>query len=75
MTLRRQKPAGPVLFWVTVRDEDTGELLNKWSYRTPQEAETRKIEQQEALDPAGRQTVVGIEPLPAHQLPPQFLKK
>jgi hypothetical protein len=55
MAARRRQLAGAVLYWVTVRDEDTTELLNSWSFRTFKEAERKKIEQEEALDPPGRQ--------------------
>jgi hypothetical protein len=44
MTARRRQLAGAVLYWVTVRDEDTTELLNSWSFRTLKEAERKKIE-------------------------------
>jgi hypothetical protein len=75
MSPRRRKLAGAVLHWVTVRDEDTTELLKSWSYITLKEAEGKKVEQEEALDPLGRQTVVRIETLPTllNQTPPKFL--
>ena len=53
MTARRRKLAGAVLYWVTVRDEDTTELLNSWSFRTLKEAEYKKIEQEEATSQLG----------------------
>jgi len=75
----RRKLAGAVLHWVTVRDEDTTELLKYWSYKTPKEAEGKKLEQEEAMDPPGRQrqTVVAIETLSTmiYTLPPKFTKK
>jgi len=76
MSPRRRKLAGDALYWVTVRDEDTTELLNSWSYKTYKEAESKKLEQEEALDPPGRQTSVAIETLPTllNQRPPKFIK-
>jgi hypothetical protein len=52
MSRGSRKLAGAVLYWVTVRDEDTGELLNSWSFRTLKETGSKKMEQEEALDPA-----------------------
>jgi hypothetical protein len=76
MIARRRKLAGAVLYWVTVRDEDTTELLNTWSFRTLKEAESKKIEEEEAVDPPGRQTNVAIEPLSTvlNLMPQRFLK-
>jgi hypothetical protein len=76
MTARRRKLAGAVLYWVTVRDEDTTELLNSWSFRTLKEAERKKIEQEEAVDPPGHQTNVAIEALSTalNLMPQRFLK-
>jgi hypothetical protein len=72
MAPRRRQLAGAVLHWVTVRGEDTTELLNSWSFRTLKEAERKRIKRQEAADPPGRQTIVAIETLPTliNQLPP-----
>ena len=76
MAPRRRQLAGAVLHWVTVRDEDTTELLNSWSFLTLKEAERKRIEQEEAADPPGRQTNVAIETLSTllNQMPPKFLK-
>jgi hypothetical protein len=76
MTAGRRKLAGAVLYWVTVRDEDTTELLNSWSFRTLKEAERKKIEQEEAVDPPGHQTNVAIEALSTvlNLMPQRFLK-
>lgn len=76
MAPRRHQQAGAVLYWVTVRDEDTTELLNCWSFRSLKDAEQKKIEQDEAVDPPGRQTSVAIETLPTllNQIPRKFLK-
>ena len=73
---KRQQLSGPSLLWVTVRNEDTTELLNSWSYRDRQQAEAKKMEQEEALDPPGIQTVVDYEwtHMPG-ELPPKFKKK
>jgi hypothetical protein len=60
-----------------VRDEDTGELLNSWSFRTLKETRGKKMEQEEALDPAGHQTVVAVETTltGTADLPPKILKQ
>jgi hypothetical protein len=75
MKSRRSKPTAEIPLWVTVRDEDTGELLNYWSFRTSQEAQAKKIEQEEALDPPGRQTRVDVEHVPVGQFPAKIRKR
>lgn len=64
-----------VLYWVTVRNEDTGKLLNQWSFTDKTKAEAKKFEQEEALDPPGIQTDVDIEILPVGMSPPDVKKK
>jgi hypothetical protein len=73
----RRKLAGPVLYWVTVREEGTTKLLgNPYSFRTLGKAESKKFELEEAVDPPGRQLIVAIEPLSTllNLSPPEFLK-
>ena len=73
----RRKLAGAVLYWVTVRDDETTQLVgNPRSFRTLKEAESKKFELEEALDPSGRHTTVAIEPLSTvlNLIPPEFLK-
>lgn len=73
----RRKLAGAVLYWVTVRDDETTQLVgNPRSFRTLKEAESKKFELEEALDPSGRHTTVAIEPLSTvlNLMPPEFLK-
>jgi hypothetical protein len=73
----RRKLADAVLYWVTVREEDTTKLVgNPYSFRTLSKAESKKFELEEAVDPPGRQLVVAIEPLSTvlNLSPPEFLK-
>jgi hypothetical protein len=73
----RRKLAGAVLYWVTVREEDTTKLVgNPYSFRTLSKAESKKFELEEAVDPPGRQLIVAIEPLSTvlNLSPPEFLK-
>lgn len=73
---RRKRPDA-VLYWVTVRDDETTQLVgNPRSFRTLKEAESKKFELEEALDPSGRHTTVAIEPLSTvlNLMPPEFLK-
>jgi hypothetical protein len=72
--MKRSKISTGILYWVTVRNEDTGELLNTWQFTDLGRAEIKKIEQDEALDPPGIQTDVQIETLPAG-LSPSRLKR
>ncbi len=70
-----KKLSNGMICWVTVRNEDTGELLNKWSYTDSDEALGKKLEQEEALDPPGIQTEVSIEVLPAGMFPEKVKKR
>lgn len=66
--MARKRSSG-LLHWVTVRNEDTGEPLNSWSYTDMSEAHGKKMEQEEALDPPGIQTDVAIETWPPGMFP------
>jgi len=66
---RHQGQVAPVLFWVTVRYEDTTVLLNEWSFRTSEEAESKKHEQEDEIDVHGRHRVVDIEILSVGKCP------
>ena len=75
MTRKRELP-GAALYWVTMRNEDTSELLKSWSFKEREKAEAKKIEQGEALDPQGIQCAMDIEMtfMPG-EMPPKFKKK
>jgi hypothetical protein len=62
--MSKKNKSSVVVHWVTVRNEDTGKLLNSWSFVDHRQARIKRIEQEEALDPEGIQTNVSIETLP-----------
>ena len=71
MTGRGRKLAGPVLYWVVARNEDTTELLDQHSCKTQKEAEEYKVGYEEQAAPP--ECTVKIEPIPVHMFPPRFL--
>jgi hypothetical protein len=61
--MRRKINCG-VVHWVTVRNEDTGELLGRaWAFDEMKKARARKFDLDEMPDPYGVQTDVAIETL------------
>lgn len=76
--MTKKKSSSNVIHWVTIRNENTGELLgNCRSFTDLKEANAYKAEAEEMPDPMGIQTTVDIETLnPEFETyPPKFKMK
>ena len=57
---RKKKPI-MIVHWVTVRKDDTGELLNCYSFTDYEKARIKQIELEESRDSETIQTFVSVE--------------
>jgi hypothetical protein len=64
-----RKTAGVTWTCVTVRNEESGELIDWKPFTDSKEAEAHRIDIEQQLDPRGIVTVVGVEVLPTGQRP------
>lgn len=62
-----------IAHWCVIREEASGKLVNKYSFGTRDEAEEKKIEQEEAANPPGVVWEVFVETSVLPDEPPIFL--